>query len=718
MVGTRERWAAKTKMRRLDLLIGPDPKQTDWIWRLLLANKDMLAAHDVVLASQNGKKPLEIGVALTDVVPASRVIAADATWGQTLHGQTLSQFIASHPEYTHAHAFVQNPAQMAAHHYAQAVMRGRVSGPDQDVDMIKKADWYEGCLHHASNLGHGLLDPEAVAIWLDLDSFAGGWRQSMPSGQMHLHGTTHDMQAGDHAQVVWSALDLPGDPTLNKITCAPWDELPCAQSLARMLAFTPLLNKYIRHNGWSLPQSVADHLREKLGGDGPKLSGSPWLDVSNHFTNNRSALLAHHPELCAASLMPPNAHGAGLRGPGDGFRATQYLSAFLPVLERRRVRSSNLPPAVQNRLTELMHHGLVPRKIKTRQPEAIHSTACGQPVGATIVACMKNEAPFILEWIAYHRSIGVDKFLIYTNDCSDGTNEILAQLDAMGLVEHRINTDWRGKSPQQHALNQSLHEPAVQDAKWVLHIDIDEFVNIKCGDGTLAALFQAVPEATHIAMTWRLFGHGGVTDYRDQLVCEQFHHCAPAYCPKPHSAWGIKTIGRNIAAYEKLGCHRPNRLRSSAQQQIRWVNGSGNDVTHDLAERGWRSNRSTVGYDLVQLNHYALRSAESFLVKRERGRALHVDRDIGLNYWIRMDWSGDTDTTIARHLPRLRAERDRLLADPKLADLHHEAVIWHGARANSLRQDPNVEAFFQKITQLNLEDDERAALCLSLSMDS
>jgi hypothetical protein len=83
-----------------------------------------------------------------------------------------------------------------------------------------------------------------------------------------------------------------------------------------------------------------------------------------------------------------------------------------------------------------------------------------------------------------------------------------------------------------------------------------------------------------------------------------------------------------------------------------------------------------------------------------------------------MDWSGDTDTTIARHLPRLRAERDRLLADPKLADLHHEAVIWHGARANSLRQDPNVEAFFQKITQLNLEDDERAALCLSLSMDS
>ncbi|MGB8813172.1 MAG: glycosyltransferase family 2 protein, partial [Paracoccaceae bacterium] len=38
-----------------------------------------------------------------------------------------------------------------------------------------------------------------------------------------------------------------------------------------------------------------------------------------------------------------------------------------------------------------------------------------------IVTTMKNEGPFILEWIAYHRMIGVDDFLIYTNDCSDGT---------------------------------------------------------------------------------------------------------------------------------------------------------------------------------------------------------------------------------------------------------------------------------------------------------
>ena len=42
-----------------------------------------------------------------------------------------------------------------------------------------------------------------------------------------------------------------------------------------------------------------------------------------------------------------------------------------------------------------------------------------------IVTCMKNEGPFILEWIAYHRMIGVDDFLVYTNDCDDGTDSLV-----------------------------------------------------------------------------------------------------------------------------------------------------------------------------------------------------------------------------------------------------------------------------------------------------
>ncbi|HSF92434.1 MAG TPA: glycosyltransferase family 2 protein, partial [Paracoccaceae bacterium] len=54
----------------------------------------------------------------------------------------------------------------------------------------------------------------------------------------------------------------------------------------------------------------------------------------------------------------------------------------------------------------------------------------------TILATMKNEAPFILEWVAYHQIIGFDKFVIFSNDSTDGTTEILDALDRAGIINH------------------------------------------------------------------------------------------------------------------------------------------------------------------------------------------------------------------------------------------------------------------------------------------
>jgi hypothetical protein len=338
--------------------------------------------------------------------------------------------------------------------------------------------------------------------------------------------------------------------------------------------------------------------------------------------------------------------------------------------------------------------------------------------GRVIVGCMKNEAPYILEWIAHHRAIGIDNFLIYTNDCNDGTDAILNRLQDMGVIEHRSNDRWRGKSPQQHALNQSRKEPLIRDADWIIHIDVDEFINMRTGNGTLDDFLAHVPEATNVAMTWRLFGHNGVTRLSESLVIDQFDRCAPAYCPKPHTAWGFKTMFRNIVAYRKIGCHRPNQLSEELRHKVRWVNGSGRNMTEEVARNGWRNCRRSIGYDLLQLNHYALRSAESFLIKRQRGRALHVDRSIGLNYWIRMDWSDVRDLTIKRNLPRLRAEYERLLQDDTLRTLHDKGRVWHRARADELHATPEFRDLYDRALTIRLTETERAAYALALDMES
>ncbi len=330
-----------------------------------------------------------------------------------------------------------------------------------------------------------------------------------------------------------------------------------------------------------------------------------------------------------------------------------------------------------------------------------HATEAGR---TCIVTTMKNEGPFILEWLAYHRAIGVDDFLIYTNDCTDGTDTMLDLLETKGLVAHRENPfRTMDLKPQHAALQAAESEPMIQDCGWAICMDVDEFINIKIGDGTLAALYAAMGDANMISLTWRLFGNCDVHEYEDRFLLEQFSTCAPEVVRKPHQAWGFKTLFRNIDIYKKLGVHRPKGLIPDLWDQVRWLNGSGRAMPREMFRNGWRSTLETYGYDWVCLNHYAVRSAESFLVKRDRGRVNHVDRDQGLNYWFRMNHNAVTDRSIQRMIPVLRAEYDRLLADPEIAAAHAHSVACHRAKIVELRGSKTHQAFYADLTSVRFE---------------
>lgn len=342
------------------------------------------------------------------------------------------------------------------------------------------------------------------------------------------------------------------------------------------------------------------------------------------------------------------------------------------------------------------------------------STARGAPGPATsgtrvaIVTTMKNEGPFILEWLAYHRAIGVTDFLIYTNDCSDGTDTMLQTLQDKGLCQWRENPFREMDLKPQHAALQAAEaEPLMQQADWGICMDVDEFIDIKIGDGTLKALFTAMeaatPGANMIALTWRLFGNSEVHDYEDRFLLDQFTRCAPEVVRKPHQAWGFKTLFRTIKIYKKLGVHRPKGLKPDLWDQVRWLNGSGRPLPKEMFRNGWRSTLDTYGYDWVQLNHYAVRSAESFLVKRDRGRVNHVDRDQGLNYWFRMNHNGQEDRSIQRMIPALRAEWDRLMADPQIAAAHAHSVACHREKIAELRASETYQTFYAELTGPRME---------------
>ncbi len=52
---------------------------------------------------------------------------------------------------------------------------------------------------------------------------------------------------------------------------------------------------------------------------------------------------------------------------------------------------------------------------------------------------MRNEGSFLLDWLAHHRACGFGDFLVFSNDCTDGTDAMLDRLAAMGWLTHVRN---------------------------------------------------------------------------------------------------------------------------------------------------------------------------------------------------------------------------------------------------------------------------------------
>ncbi|WP_366916825.1 glycosyltransferase family 2 protein [uncultured Nitratireductor sp.] len=88
---------------------------------------------------------------------------------------------------------------------------------------------------------------------------------------------------------------------------------------------------------------------------------------------------------------------------------------------------------------------------------------------------MKDEGPYLLEWIAYHRALGVSQFLIADNNSTDGTGDLLRALQSTGFVELLDYPETPGVPPQLPAYSE-LMERFGSEADWIAFIDADEFL--------------------------------------------------------------------------------------------------------------------------------------------------------------------------------------------------------------------------------------------------
>lgn len=318
----------------------------------------------------------------------------------------------------------------------------------------------------------------------------------------------------------------------------------------------------------------------------------------------------------------------------------------------------------------------------------------------TAVSMMKDEGPFVIEWVAHHLAVGFTDLVVYTNDCSDGTDDMLIRLEELGLCHHRRNVIPEGIRPQPSALNYAQAEPVVCNSDWVMVFDADEFLSIRYGNGTLDDLIGAAKAqgANGIVVTWRIFGSGGVVDWSRAPVTEQYLLAAPQTWNK---GWGVKTLFTFDPEYWKLGIHRPKmktrHIKTEFPDQVKWLNGSGREMEDYFKFRGWRSITRTVGYDWVQLNHYAVKSVDSYAIRKMRGNVNNKADKYNSDYWSLQDRNEVRDDTMLRYTEARNRLIGQLLEDPVLNRLHHAALARAEGRLAELKQ---TEAYHRLVADL------------------
>ncbi|MCA0044524.1 glycosyltransferase family 2 protein [Celeribacter litoreus] len=304
------------------------------------------------------------------------------------------------------------------------------------------------------------------------------------------------------------------------------------------------------------------------------------------------------------------------------------------------------------------------------------------------ITCIRDEGPWLLDWLAHHRAAGFTDFLIASHDCTDGTDALLSALEEKGVVTHLPFTPEGEKSVQWQAMKKLGKHGLYQNADLALFFDVDEYLVIE--DGSYVS--DLLPEdAAAMALRWHLFGNSGLGNWEDRPVIERFRYAAPDDIGLPLAHF-FKTLHRP-SAFKGLGVHRPKG------KEARWVQANGRPLPKDFAAQQARINLFGIdGADeRAWLNHYSVRSIDEFLLKAVRGLPNHMDKRVGHGYWSERNFNVVEDTRIDVMLERARAARAEL---SEFDSLHEECVAVHRKRLTELKSQRRIVNLIWHLTLL------------------
>lgn len=221
----------------------------------------------------------------------------------------------------------------------------------------------------------------------------------------------------------------------------------------------------------------------------------------------------------------------------------------------------------------------------------------------TLVACAKNEGPYLLEWIAHHARLGFAEIVIYDNRSTDGSRDILAGLAAAGRITFRNQPDRPHYGPQPYAYRDAV---GLVRTPWVAFLDLDELLVLDPGLSVRDLVTRFGADVAQVAFNWRVFGSSGRIEPGEGPMAERFLRASHATHPVNSH---VKTISRSDRIAH-VHVHAPyltdGRVVHADGTPVRF------EERHGLA--------AEIRHGTGRVHHYAVKSRAEFEAKIARGR--------------------------------------------------------------------------------------------------
>jgi glycosyltransferase involved in cell wall biosynthesis len=273
-------------------------------------------------------------------------------------------------------------------------------------------------------------------------------------------------------------------------------------------------------------------------------------------------------------------------------------------------------------------------------------------VKLSVAAIVKDEADTLLEWIAFHRVIGVDGFFIADNESTDGTRELLHKLARLSIVDilpFKTPDDGNAQIPAYSALLQR----ARGKCEILAFIDADEYIMPTDGKLSILPFIEhhfSDQDVSAVALNWANFGSSGELFASEGLVIDRFFRRAKLEFGVHHH---IKSLVR------------PDRVSGWLNPHLaildggRYVHASGKDIEHH--PKHGRGLTLEIDWEGARVNHYATKSLEEFLIgKSRRGSASKKSRIKHKSYFQRHDRNDESCLIARQFVPAVLQEIKRL----------------------------------------------------------